>query len=556
QFVEIDNSSPALTRDPNKCVLCGDCVRVCREIQGIGAIDFINRGSKVRVAPAMNSDLGKVECVNCGQCAAVCPTGAIVPKQEADKVWKALYDKSKTVVVQIAPSVRVALGEYFGFKPGVNVAGKIVSALKIMGFHHVYDTCFSADMTIMEEGTELIKRIQNGGALPMFTSCCPGWVKFCEIYFPELLSNLSSCRSPQAMFGSVAKNILPKQLGCKREDMYVVSIMPCTAKKYEAQLPKLSTDGKPDVDVVITTSELARMIMSMGIQLDELDPEAFDMPMGFSTGGGVIFGASGGVMEAALRFAVEKLEGKPLEKVDFKAVRGMDKVKEATLEVAGITLNVAAVYGLATAREICEDIRNGKSKYQFVEVMACPGGCISGGGQPVGVTNKKRVERQQGLYNADKAAQIQKSQDNYVLEKMYKESLGGEPGNPVAHHLLHTKYANRSQIFDAKLPIIRGTDEKRLPITLTICAQQEDCPGEKLLGMISEYIKVNKYCDKIDLDAAFSSRQECDCSICVTVGDDEARAQFTNGTSEKAKAMNDVEFKKVIKTIEAGLATL
>ncbi|MDO5566627.1 MAG: [Fe-Fe] hydrogenase large subunit C-terminal domain-containing protein, partial [Planctomycetia bacterium] len=280
-YQPIDRSSPSLERDPNKCVLCGDCVRVCREIQGIGAIDFAHRGSHAKVVPAFDSSLGQVECVNCGQCAAVCPTGAIVPKQEQNRVWDALYDKNKTVVVQIAPAVRVALGEYFGAEDGANVAGKLVAALKLMGFQHVYDTSFTADMTIFEEATELINRITTGGKLPMFTSCCPAWVKYVEIYYPELIGNLSSCRSPQAMFGSIAKDILPEQLGVKREDMTVVSIMPCTAKKFEAQLPKYRTDGRPDVDVVVTTGEIRQMIDSCGIKLDELEPEAFDMPMGF-----------------------------------------------------------------------------------------------------------------------------------------------------------------------------------------------------------------------------------------------------------------------------------
>ncbi len=553
----IDCSSPSIQRDPNKCVLCGDCVRVCAEIQGIGAIDFSKRGSHAKVAPAFDADLGKVECVNCGQCVAVCPTGALTVKQDRNRVWEALYDKSKTVVVQVAPAVRVALGDYFGAKPGENVAGKLVAALRLMGFKHIYDTSFTADMTIFEEATEFIDRFSNNGKLPMFTSCCPAWVKYAEIYFPELLPNLSSCRSPQGMFGSVAKEVLPAQLGCKREDLVVVSIMPCTAKKFEAQLPKYRHDGKNDVDIVITTSEVARMISSLGINLAELEPEAFDMPMGFATGAGVIFGTSGGVMEAALRYAAEKIEKKPLESVDFKAVRGMDHLKEATLNLGGNEIRVAVVHGLANTKKLLNDIRAGRANYHFVEVMACPGGCISGGGQPIGVTDSIRRQRQQGLYNADKTHQVQKSQDNYLVARCYEEHLGGAPGSHRAHEMLHTIYQNRSQIFDAKIPVMRGTTAKRLPITVTICAKQPDCPGQLLLGMISQYVKENGYADRVDIDAAFSSRPESDGTICVTVGDQVVeRTRFTNAVNTLEQLENQAAFESIRKAIDAGVKAL
>lgn len=553
----IDCSSPSIQRDPNKCVLCGDCVRVCAEIQGIGAIDFSKRGSHAKVAPAFDADLGKVECVNCGQCVAVCPTGALTVKQDRNRVWEALYDKSKTVVVQVAPAVRVALGDYFGAKPGENVAGKLVAALRLMGFKHIYDTSFTADMTIFEEATEFIDRFSNNGKLPMFTSCCPAWVKYAEIYFPELLPNLSSCRSPQGMFGSVAKEVLSAQLGCKREDLVVVSIMPCTAKKFEAQLPKYRHDGKNDVDIVITTSEVARMISSLGINLAELEPEAFDMPMGFATGAGVIFGTSGGVMEAALRYAAEKIEKKPLESVDFKAVRGMDHLKEATLNLGGNEIRVAVVHGLANTKKLLNDIRAGRANYHFVEVMACPGGCISGGGQPIGVTDSIRRQRQQGLYNADKTHQVQKSQDNYLVARCYEEHLGGAPGSHRAHEMLHTIYQNRSQIFDAKIPVMRGTTAKRLPITVTICAKQPDCPGQLLLGMISQYVKENGYADRVDIDAAFSSRPESDGTICVTVGDQVVeRTRFTNAVNTLEQLENQAAFESIRKAIDAGVKAL
>lgn len=556
-YQPIDKSSPSLERDPNKCVLCGDCVRVCREIQGIGAIDFAHRGSHAKVEPAFDAALGKVECVNCGQCAAVCPTGAIVPKQDRNRVWDALYDKSKTVVVQIAPAVRVALGEYFGAKPGEDVAGKLVAALKLMGFKYVYDTCFTADMTIFEEATELLGRIGSKGKLPMFTSCCPAWVKYVEIYYPELLGNVSSCRSPQAMFGSVAAEVLPKQLGVEPENLTVVSMMPCTAKKFEAQLPKFRHNGKQDVDIVVTTSEVAQMIDSCGIHLADLEPEAFDMPMGFSTGGGVIFGASGGVMEAALRFAAEKISGQPLEHVDFKAVRGMESLKTATLEIAGQKLRVAVVHGLANAKKLIADIQSGKESYDFIEVMACPGGCISGGGQPLGVTDKLRVIRQKGLYAADKAHQVQKPQDNYLVTRCYEQYLGGCPGSHEAHHLLHTCYQNRSQLFDAKIPVSRGTAKERLPITVTICTKQENCPGQLLLGMIASYIKQRGYTDRIDLDAAFSSRDDEDGTICVTVGDSIVeRTKFTNATNTMEQLENQAAFRTITGAIDEGFSAL
>ncbi|MGL4943882.1 MAG: [FeFe] hydrogenase, group A [Thermoguttaceae bacterium] len=553
----IDDTSPSIQRDPNKCVLCGDCVRVCSEIQGIGAIDFAHRGSGARVMPAFDAGLGAVECVNCGQCAAVCPTGAIVAKTTSDAVWDALYDKTKHVVVQIAPAVRVAVGEAFGAAPGENYAGKLVAALKLMGFKHVFDTSFAADMTIFEEGTEFVQRFTSSGVLPMFTSCCPAWVKYVEVYYPELLPNLSSCRSPQAMFGATMKKILPDQYKCKREDIVVVSIMPCTAKKFEAQLPKLSENENPDTDIVITTMEIQRMISSLGIKLDELEPAAFDLPMGFATGAGVIFGTSGGVMEAALRFAAEKLDTQPLTSVEFKAVRGMSAFKEATLSLGGHEIRVAVVHGLAEAKKLIADIKAGKSPYHFIEVMACPGGCISGGGQPIGVTDAIRRKRQQGLYSADRRQQLQKPQDNYLVTRCYEKNLGGGPGSHEAHHYLHTTFQNRSQLFDAKIPLIHGTASKLLPITVTICAKQENCPGQMLLGMISNFVKERGYVDRITLDAAFSARPEEDGTVCVTVGDQVIeRTKFTNAVNTIEQIENQVAFEAIKQGIERGIAAL
>lgn len=515
----IDRSSPSLVRDPNKCVLCGDCVRVCAEVQSVGALDFACRGSNARVVPAFDQNLADVECVNCGQCAQVCPTGAIVAKSNCDQVWDAIYDPDKTVVVQVAPAVRVALGERFGFPTGENVARKMVTAMKLMGFDAVYDTCFAADMTIFEEATEFIERLTQGGKLPMFTSCCPAWVKFAETFYPEFLPNVSSTRSPQAIFGAVARKTLPAKLGIKPENLVVVSIMPCTAKKFEAQLPKFAVDGRPDVDYVLTTVELASMIESMGINLKELEPEAFDMPLGFSTGGGVIFGATGGVMEAALRYAVEKVEGKPLEKIDFKETRGLAPRKEAELTVAGNKLRIAVVHGLGNARKLIEDIKAGHASYDFVEVMACPGGCVAGGGQPITHEEGFRAKRATGLYDTDKERQVQKPQDNYWVDQCYAESFGGRPGSHEAHMRLHTQYKNRSQLFDAKSPILHSQFDDALPICVTLCTKQKDCPGQQLIGRVVGYLRERGYADKVNVEAAFSSRPEADGTIAVTIGD-------------------------------------
>ncbi len=552
-----DKSSPSLERDPDKCVLCGDCVRVCSEVQGIGAIDFANRGAKACVAPAFDQDLNSVECVHCGQCAAVCPTGAIVPRQNRDDVWNAIYDPDTTVVAQIAPAVRVALGEYFGLESGENTAGRLVNALKMMGFDQVYDTCFAADMTIFEEANEFIERFSSGKNLPMFTSCCPGWVKFAETNFPEIIPQVSSCKSPQQMFGAVAKKTLPEQLGIEKKNLVVVSIMPCTAKKFEAQLDKFKTDGIQDVDHVLTTVEIARMISSMGIKFDELEPEAFDLPMGFATGAGVIFGATGGVMEAALRYAAEKLEGKKLPNVDFKEVRGFDNLKEAELEIAGNTIKVAVVHGLKNAKNLVNDIKSGKRNYDFVEVMACPGGCIAGAGQPITHDPETRKARAKGLYRVDKRLQLQKSQDNYMVESCYKDHLGGGPGSHEAHKTLHTNYTNRSQIFDAKIPALSGTADKRLQITTTICANQENCPGRILLGMVVKYVKEKGYADRVDVWAAFSSRPESDGTILITIGDQMFdRCDFRNPITTEEAMSNHVIFANVTKAIESAIAQL
>ena len=453
----VDRSTPSLVRDPNKCVLCGDCVRVCNEIQGVGAIDFAHRGSNVCVVPAFGKDLAGVECVHCGQCASVCPTGALTPASASDDVFAALDKPELTVVAQIAPAVRVALGELFGMAAGELATGHIVAALKQMGFKQVYDTAFAADLTVLEEATEFLKRKTSGQKLPQFTSCCPAWVKFAEQYYPQLLGHLSSCRSPQQMFGSLARQILPKLLGIQPENLVVVSIMPCTAKKFEAGRPEFAPQGRRDVDHVVTTQELGLMIEQAGITFSKLQPESLDMPMGFKTGAGVIFGASGGVTEAVLRYAAEKISGSQLGSVDFQAVRGQEGLRTAVVDAGGVSLKLALVHGLRNARRLADQVRDGKCDYDLIEVMACPGGCIGGAGQPVSRDGGVRQRRARGLYDCDKTLQLHKSQDNPMVHDCYACHLG-EIGSEKAHHLLHTKYHSRRRITDQDFQVTEAQD--------------------------------------------------------------------------------------------------
>jgi NADH-quinone oxidoreductase subunit G len=502
QPVPLDESSPSLIRDPNKCVLCGDCVRMCSEIQGIGAIDFAHRGHEVSVQPAFGKKLGDVECVNCGQCASVCPTGALTIKSEVDQVWDLLADPTKTVVVQIAPAVRVGLGECFGMKPGEIATGQIVAALKQLGFNQIYDTSFAADLTVIEEGTEFLERKTAGGTLPMFTSCCPGWVKYAEQYFPELLPNLSTCRSPQAMFGSLVKAMLPGQLKIDRKDLKVVAIMPCTAKKFEAQRPEMAVDGDPDVDHVLTTQELAQMIQSAGLIFDTLQPESFDMPFGFYTGAGVIFGNSGGVMEAVLRYAAEKVTGKKLDHVEFQQVRGDSGLREATIEVNGSKLKLAIVHGLRNARVVAEQVRAGKSQYDLIEVMACPGGCIGGAGQPVTASRDSRALRTKGLYHADKMLQLHKSQDNVFITECYANFLGAI-GGEKAHHLLHTSYQSRRRIADESLPLMQSQGDDKVKVSVCLGTNCYLKGSQEVLNGVLRHAEQNGLEGRIDVRAGF-----------------------------------------------------
>ena len=495
---EVDTKSDSIVHDPNKCVLCGDCVRVCKEIQTVGAIDFVNRGADTLVAPAFLKSLADVECINCGQCVSVCPVGALTVKSETEQVWDAIHDEKKTVVVQVAPAVRVAIGEEFGFEPGEVSTGKMVSALKQMGFDHVYDTSFAADLTIMEEVNELIDRKTTNKPLPLFTSCCPSWVKFAEQYYPELLPNLSTCKSPQQMFGSVAKKNLPELLGIEKKDLVVVSLMPCTAKKFEAKRPEFEMDGMADVDHVITTTEAAKMIGEAGIMFNHLIPESFDLPLGFKTGAGIIFGNSGGVTEAALRYAYEKLTGEKLANTDFNMVRGTDGLRSATVAVGDTQLKVGVVHSLKNARQICREVAEGKADYDFIEVMACPGGCIDGGGQPVSFDKEFKAKRTQGIFNCDKQLQLHKSQDNPYVVELYENDLG-EPGGHKAHSLLHTHYTARKRMIAEPL-LIRDTVQPKIEVCVCVGTNCYMRGSQELLKQLIQYVSDNKLEDIVGFE--------------------------------------------------------
>ncbi|HOT97132.1 MAG TPA: NADH-dependent [FeFe] hydrogenase, group A6 [bacterium] len=439
---KIDIASPSIERDPEKCILCGRCVRVCHEVQNVGAIDFVRRGFKSAVAPAMDGSLNAIACVFCGQCITVCPVGALREKSNEKIAWEAINNPKKHVVAQIAPAVRVALGEEFGMEPGSVVTGKIVAALRRIGVDRVFDTNFGADLTIIEEASELLHRIKNGGTLPLLTSCSPGWVKYIEHFYPDLLPHVSSCKSPHEMEGALIKSYYAEKTGIPPQDIYVISIMPCIAKKFEAQRPELK-EVYADVDAVLTTRELARMIKNAGIDFTKLNDEHFDDPMGESTGAAVIFGAAGGVMEAALRTAHYFLTGKDMDNVEFTPVRGLQGVKEGEVNIAGITIRVAAVSGLKNIGVILDKIRSGDSTYQFIEVMACPNGCINGGGQPINSDPEKVRKRMEAIYAIDRTLPKRASHHNESVMRLYKEYLG-EPNGHKAHELLHTHYVERS----------------------------------------------------------------------------------------------------------------
>lgn len=439
--MEKDESSRSIVRDPNKCILCGDCVRVCDEIQGMGIIDFVHRGSKLRVMPAFNRSIAETKCVNCGQCAAVCPTGAITLRNNIGEVWQALQDPGKRVIAQIAPAVRVAIGESFGFAPGDNAMGKLVAAMRRLGFDEVYDTTLGADLTVMEESHEFLERFKKGGPFPMFTSCCPAWVRYVENSNPKYIPHLSSCKSPQQMFGAVIKESQRQISTPDPRETVVVSIMPCAAKKFEAARPEFSRNGVPDVDYVLTTRGLSTMIKEMGIQFSELDEDAPDLPLGMGSGAAVIFGTTGGVAEAVIRRVSGKKTYNLLREIKYSGVRGMDRsVKEAAVQVGDDEIRIAVVHGLKNAQELLKKIERGEVSYHLIEVMACPGGCIGGAGQPFGLSPEKNL-RARGLYRADKVAQIKSSEQNPVISALYNGLLSEEA---QAHDLLHTHYEDQS----------------------------------------------------------------------------------------------------------------
>ncbi len=436
----IDCSNPSLVRDQEKCILCGRCIRICRDVQGMSVYSFAGRGFNTIVSTAFEHDLKDAVCTYCGQCASVCPTGAIVEKDDTEQVWKAINDPDKVVIVQTAPSVRVALGEELGIPAGSIVTGKMVAALRSLGFDKVFDTNFSADLTIMEEGHEFIDRLQNGGVLPMITSCSPGWVNMIELKYPELLPHLSTAKSPQQMFGAVAKTYYAEKAGIDPAKIVSVSVMPCTAKKAEAQREEMCDSGYRDVDIVITTRELGRMIREAGIDFVSLPEENFDSPLGTGTGAAVIFGNTGGVMEAALRTVADVVSGEDLPKIEYDEVRGMEETREAVLTIAGKEIRIAVVNTLGSARKMLERIKAGTADYQFIEVMACPGGCIGGGGQPVPVNREIRQMRREALFDCDRMSELRKSHENPEIKALYDNWLG-KPLGEKAHHLLHTHYS-------------------------------------------------------------------------------------------------------------------
>jgi NADH-quinone oxidoreductase subunit G/NADP-reducing hydrogenase subunit HndD len=439
----LDILNPSLVRNNNRCIKCGRCVDVCKNVQSMHVLETMHRGHEMHIGPAFDAPLDDQICTFCGQCANVCPVGAIMEKDNTDIVWEKLHDPSVYVMVQIAPAVRVAIGENIHHKDGLISNGKLVSALRHLGFDHIYDTNFTADLTIMEEGTELINRIKNGGVLPMMTSCCPGWISFVEQRHPDILDHISTCKSPQQMFGTLAKTYYADKSNMDSRDIYVVSVMPCTAKKYEATRKEFSSFYDiPDVDIVLTTRELSKMFRQMGVDFDLIKEENFDNPFGITTGAAQLFGASGGVMEAALRTVYEIVNQEPLKDLIFESVRGLKGIKEASVNLGGQEIKVAVSNGLRNAKTLVEQIKDGRSPYTFIEIMACPGGCIGGGGQPYGTTNEVREARLMSTYAIDEGMVCRKSHENESIKALYEEYFT-EPNSKLAHHLLHTHYQAR-----------------------------------------------------------------------------------------------------------------
>jgi len=504
EVLPIDNSNPSIVRDPNKCILCGACTRACKEIQGQGVLEFVGRGSKTIVTPAYKKNLNEVDCVFCGQCISVCPTGALTIKSDVDNAWKLILDEKTKVVAQIAPAVRVALGEAFGLPAGENSIGLITAALKKIGFDSVFDTSFTADLTIMEEATEFISRVQKGENLPLFTSCCPAWVRFAEQRYPQLLKNLSTCKSPQQMFGSIARKILKEEYSLSEDNIAVVSIMPCTAKKAEANRSEFSTDGKKEVDLVLTTQELIRMIKEAGVDFNNIQPEHLDSPFGIFTGAGVIFGNSGGVSEAAIRTAYELITGKRLEKINVTQARGLNSLKELKLEIEGKEIKVAIVNTLKETEKLVEKILSGEVYYDMVEVMACPGGCIAGAGQPCDYKDSTLKEkRMKGLYQADILLPLHKSHENPEIKELYNKWLE-KPNSKTAHEFLHTHYKNRKRILGESISIISAPEgEKTTDVSVCVGTCCYAKGSYNIIEGLTKLINENNLQNKINVKATF-----------------------------------------------------
>ena len=446
---DTDDSSVSIVRNPNKCVVCKRCIATCKKVQGIGAIGATNRGFATTIEPVWGNSLNDVPCINCGQCIMACPVGALTEKSEIDNVWAALRNPEKYVVVQPAPAVRAAIGEEFGMPIGSRVTGKLAAAMRRLGFDKVFDTNFGADLTIMEEGTELLSRIKNGGVLPMITSCSPGWIKYCEFFYPDMLDNLSSCKSPHQMLGAVVKTYFAEKNGIDPKNIYTVSVMPCVAKKFEKTRDGEEASGYIDVDAVITTRELARMIKQAGIDFANIPDESFDEMLGDSTGAADIFGVTGGVMEAALRTVADLLTGEDLKNIEYTAVRGVEGIKEATVKIGDLEVKVAVAHGTGNAAKLLDAVKSGEKQYHFIEVMGCPGGCVTGGGQPIVSSQIRNFEdiralRAKALYDEDESKQLRKSHENPSIKKIYEEYFG-EPNSHKAHRILHTTYVAREK---------------------------------------------------------------------------------------------------------------
>lgn len=523
-----DGSSFSLVRDPNRCILCGDCVRTCQEIEGIGVYDFAHRGSHSMVEPAFGKKLTEVECLYCGQCSIRCPTAALVVKSEVEKTWEVVLDPDKFVVAQIAPAVRVAVGEAFGLPPGEITTGKIVSALKKIGFDRVYDTAFSADLTTVEEAEEFFKRLQKGERLPQFTSCCPSWVLFAERNYPFYLNNLSSARSPQQMFGSVIKNYITKFEKVPVDRTVSVSIMPCTAKKFEAHRPEFVSQNEPDVDIVLTAQETIKLIKSANIDFGQIEPQPFDVPLGMGTGAGVIFGVTGGVTEAVLRYAYERLTGEELPEVEFNSVRGFQGLREAEVDFAGKKVRVAIVHGMANVQALIRDIREGKRDYHFVEVMNCPGGCIGGGGMPLGLPDYPEVlrKRAEGLYNADRLSPVRKSQDNPTIKFIYQNWLG-EANSELAEKHLHTSYYSRRRISNELIRIQEAKSTHKVDIAVCVGTSCYLKGSYNILQRLLELVREHELEDQVNIGATFCL-EKCSQGPNIRIND-----QVITGVDEK-----------------------